>query len=65
MNEVSEVVWRLGRVASTAADRFVQCALTQEGRAAGRHVGEVVGHHEHLYYGLVRVEQRLRMKCIL
>ena len=35
----------------------VQCTLTQERLAVGRHIAEVVHHHEHLHHGTQGVEQ--------
>ena len=59
MDEVAEVVRRVASVADAAGHGSVESALTQERRAVGRHVAEVIGQHEHLDHRLVGVEQRL------
>ena len=55
MYEVAEEGGLLRRV----VHRLVHRALPDERLTRGGHVGEVIGHHEHLDHRLVGVEQRL------
>ena len=65
MDEVAEVVRRVAGVTDAAGHRSVESALTQERRAVGRHVGEVIGQHEHLHHRLVGIEQRLSTDTVV
>ena len=57
MNEVSEPLLRV-RVRVCLVMGHVESSLSEEGLRVGRHVRQVVHHHEHLDHRPQRVEQR-------
>ena len=59
MNEVAKVDRFSLKVTGTPFDRQIQRPLPNEGLAIGRHISEVIDHHEHLHHCLVRVKESL------
>ena len=59
MDEVSQKVGRIARVAVTSGDGAVEGALAEEGGAVCRHVAEVISQHKHLHNRFVRIEESL------
>ena len=57
MNEISKPLLSVGVRVSLVCGH-VEGALAEEGLGVGRHVREVVHHHEHLHHRPQRVEQR-------
>ena len=64
MNEVSEKGLQVifGDFFSLVifAGGYINGSLAQKSLSIGRHVAQVVHHHEHLHHRLVRVEERLK-----
>ena len=56
MNQVTEPLLDL-RVGVSFVCRHVECSLAEECLGVGRHVSQVVHHHEHLHHRPHRVEQ--------
>ena len=57
MNEISKPLLSVGVRVSLVCGH-VEGALAEEGLGVGRHVRQVVHHHEHLHHRPQRVEQR-------
>ena len=58
MYEVSEPLLTVLVVGWSLVPGHVEGALAQKGLRVGRHVGEIVHHHEHLHHRPQGVEQR-------
>lgn len=57
MNEKSQPLRNQIQVFGFVFGRHIQCALTYKRLGIRRHIGEVVGQHEHLHHSSERIKQ--------